>query len=145
MSVPVLVCVLIADALVVVGAIVLALPPRHPRAARMLEEFHTHPNVAGSSTNDRALRATLHREEHKELQDELDASTYHRAQIARELADVVYVSYGTARVFGIDLDAALAEVHRAAMDKARANCKREDGKIVKPPGFVPPNMSEATR
>ncbi len=31
----------------------------------------------------------------------------------------------------------------SAMDKMRAGLRRPDGKIVKPPGFVPPDMSEA--
>jgi NTP pyrophosphatase (non-canonical NTP hydrolase) len=141
-SVPVLVLVLVGCILAPVGAVMLVLPRRRSRAARMLAEFHTHRN-ADERTNGPTLRATLHREEHKELQDELDAPTYHRAQIARELADVVYVAYGTAWVFEIDLDLALTEVHRAAMTKLDANVKREDGKIVKPPGFVPPDMSEA--
>lgn len=114
-------------------------------AARMLDEFHTHPNVADSpGTNSRELRLTLHCEEHRELEDELAPDAPHdRAKIARELADVVYVAYGTAWVYSIDLDAALREIHRAAMSKVEANCKREDGKIIKPPGFVPPDMTEA--
>jgi predicted HAD superfamily Cof-like phosphohydrolase len=137
--------------------------------AAMLDEFHTHPNVAADPrTNGRTLRYTLHREEHHELEDELRPTSYtfipdapdgadsdewlrperqdfDVAKIARELADVVYVAYGTAWVFGIDLDAALAEIHRAAMDKVNANCKRADGKIIKPPGFVPPDMTRAVR
>jgi predicted HAD superfamily Cof-like phosphohydrolase len=113
-------------------------------AARMLDEFHSHPNVLGTATNARRLRSVLHQEEHRELMHELNRGNYpDRMKVARELADVVYVAYGTAWVFGIDLDAALREVHRAAMDKVRANCRRPDGKIVKHPGFVPPDMSEA--
>lgn len=46
-------------------------------------------------------------------------------------------------VHRIDLDAAFAEVHRAAMDKMRAGLRRADGKILKPPGFVPPDMTGA--
>jgi NTP pyrophosphatase (non-canonical NTP hydrolase) len=116
-------------------------------AARMLAEFHEHPNIVGTDANGPMLRAALHREEHKELQDELDEldGYWDRGKIARELADVVYVAYGTAWVFGIDLDAALREIHRAAMSKVEANCRREDGKVLKPPGFVPPDMREAIR
>lgn len=110
-------------------------------ASDMLREFHEHPNADGD-TGSRALRLTLHEEEHKELEDEL-AEPYDRAKIARELADVVYVAYGTAWVFGIDLDAALAEIHRAAMSKLEANVRRADGKVMKPLGFVPPDMSVA--
>lgn len=31
------------------------------------------------------------------------------------------------------------------MDKMRAGLRRADGKIAKPPGFVPPDMTEAIR
>ena len=111
-----------------------------PSPAGMLAEFHTHPNCA---PEDATLRLTLHREEHKELEDELDVDRVNRFALARELGDVVYVCYGTAFVHGIDLDAALREVHRAALDKLEANLRRPDGKVVKPPGFRPPDMTEA--
>jgi predicted HAD superfamily Cof-like phosphohydrolase len=117
-------------------------------AVEALAEFHAHPNSLGEGTNTQALRRTLHEEEHAELMTELDAATAGEGdlkQIARELADVLYISYGTAWAFGIDLDAAFAEVHRAAMDKMRAGLRREDGKILKPPGFRPPDMTEAVR
>lgn len=117
-------------------------------AAAMLAEFHEHPNALPETTNTQRLRRTLHEEEHRELIHELDEANEGRAdlhQIARELADVVYVAYGSAWAFGIDLDAALAEVHRAAMDKMHAGLRREDGKILKPPGFRPPDMTEAVR
>lgn len=61
------------------------------------------------------------------------------------MSDVIYVTYGSAWAFGIDLDAALREIHRAAMDKMNAGVRRADGKILKPPGFVPPDMTEAER
>jgi predicted HAD superfamily Cof-like phosphohydrolase len=117
-------------------------------AARALAEFHEHPNALHEGTNTQALRKTLHEEEHNELIDELDLAADGHAdvrQIARELADVVYVAYGSAWAFGIDLDAALKEVHRAAMDKMHAGLRREDGKILKPPGFVAPDMTAAVR
>lgn len=112
-------------------------------AARNAREFHTHPNSLGSGTNGHAIRRTLHEEENAELIEELDRVPPDRGKIARELADVVYVAYGSAWAYGIDLDAALEEIHRAAMDKMRAGLRREDGKILKPPGFVPPDMSWA--
>lgn len=121
------------------------------RASEMLAEFHGHENAQGD-TNSRELRHALHREEHRELEDELvdvvgidGEQAWDRAKIARELADVLYVAYGTAHVFGINLDAALEEVHRCAMVKLRAGVRRADGKIVKPPGFVPPDMTAAIK
>lgn len=123
-------------------------PDQGSDAARMLAEFHAHPNALGEGTNTQALRRTLHEEEHEELMVELEFAACGKAdpgKIARELADVVYVAYGTAWAFGIDLDAALREVHRAAMDKMNAGRRRGDGKILKPPGFIPPDMTEAVR
>lgn len=82
-------------------------------AARMLADFHeafAHPN-----TDALWLRPTLHDEEHAELIEALESGD--KAAVARELADVLYIAYGTAHVYGIDLDAALAEVHRANMSK----------------------------
>lgn len=116
--------------------------------AQMLAEFHKHPNALVEGTNTQRLRRTLHEEEHAELMHELEEAAAGRAdlaQIARELADVIYVTYGSAWAFGIDLDAAVAEVHRAAMDKMHAGLRRADGKILKPPGFVPPDMTVAVR
>lgn len=66
--------------------------------------------------------------------------------IAQELADLVYVAYGTAMSLGIDLDAALAEVHRANMAKLGPDGKpvlRFDGKVLKPDGWIPPDMTAA--
>lgn len=78
------------------------------------------------------VRITLHREEHDELVEALEEahdcemswganpagrSFLAKQRIARELADVVYCAYGTAHAFAIDLDTALAEIHRANMDK----------------------------
>lgn len=105
----------------------------------MLAEFHQ--AVSHPDTDALWLRGTLHQEEHQELQEALAAGDRHA--IARELADVVYVAFGTAYVYGIDLGAALREVHRANMTKAVAGQRRGDGKVLKPPGFRPPDMTEA--
>lgn len=109
------------------------------KKAEMLAEFHT--VFAHPSTNALDLRPKLHNEEHAELVDALASGD--RAQIARELADVLYIAYGTAHVYGIDLDAAFSEVHRANMSKVGSDGKpirREDGKILKGPAFSPPSM-----
>lgn len=108
----------------------------------MLDEFHTHPNAL-AETNHPGLRQTLIEEETEELLEALGLND--RYKIARECADVLYVVYGTGWVFDLDLNAALREIHRAAMDKMRAGIRRADGKIMKPPGFVPPDMTAAVR
>lgn len=57
------------------------------------------------------------------------------------LADLLYVTFGSAVAWGIDLDPFFAEVHRANMDKL-AGPKREDGKQLKPEGWKPPNIEK---
>jgi NTP pyrophosphatase (non-canonical NTP hydrolase) len=158
-------------------------------AAKMLAEWHDFLGDQPGRGN-ALLRITLHEEEHEELLDELSSKRLgidvrepkrdeevDRAKLARELADVVYVAFGTAHAFAIDLDVALAEIHRAAMSKLHPRCTdchgvgsedadleacvpawicatchgtgngppvmRADGKILKPPSFVPPDMSGA--
>ena len=54
--------------------------------------------------------------------------------IADALADIVYVIYGTALTYGIDLDTVLREVHRSNMSKLGSDGKpliRDDGKVLK--------------
>ncbi len=55
-------------------------------------------------------------------------------RLAHELADVVYVAYGTALVHGVDLDAVIAEIHRSNMTKIGPDgqmARRADGKVLK--------------
>jgi predicted HAD superfamily Cof-like phosphohydrolase len=63
--------------------------------------------------------------------------------IADALADIVYVAYGAAVTYGINLDAALHEVHRSNMSKLDENGKpvyREDGKVLKSARYTPPDI-----
>jgi predicted HAD superfamily Cof-like phosphohydrolase len=65
--------------------------------------------------------------------------------LAKELADVVYVAYGTAVTYGIDLDKVFAEVHRSNMSKLDEDGNpilREDGKILKGPNYFEPNIEK---
>jgi predicted HAD superfamily Cof-like phosphohydrolase len=57
--------------------------------------------------------------------------------LAKELADVLYVVYGTADLLEIPLEAVFAEVHRSNMSKVVDGevIRREDGKILKPAGY----------
>lgn len=91
---------------------------------------------------ERQLRFTLQEEETKELEEAL--STNDLIETADALADIVYVAYGTAVQFGIDLDAVLAEVHRSNMSKLGPDGRpivREDGKILKGPNYFPPDVA----
>ena len=69
-------------------------------------------------------------------------------RLAHELADVVYVAYGTALVHGIDLDAVIAEIHRANMTKLGPDgtvARRADGKVLKGDHYRAPDVSEILR
>ncbi len=68
-------------------------------------------------------------------------------EIAQELADLVYVAYGTALAYGIDLDAVLAEVHRANLTKLGDDGRPVvlDGKVVKSTSFEPPDVAAVLR
>lgn len=64
--------------------------------------------------------------------------------IADALADIVYVAYGAAVTYGIDLDAAVLEVHRSNMSKLDEHGRpvyREDGKVLKSARYRPPDIS----
>jgi predicted HAD superfamily Cof-like phosphohydrolase len=64
--------------------------------------------------------------------------------ITDALADIVYVVYGTALTYGIDLDSALLEVHRSNMSKLSsegAPLIRSDGKVLKSEHYFPPDIA----
>lgn len=108
--------------------------------AEMIKEFHD--TFVPAHIDLKPMRATLLHEEHRELQEALEQGN--RKEIAQELADLIYVAYGTALVFDIDLDAAIREVHRANMTKLGEDGKpilRDDGKVLKGPNYTPPDMS----
>ena len=111
------------------------------RVAGMVADFHRAIGQQfGDGGSGTAARAPLHVEENKELIDALDSGVL--ADIAQELADVVYVAYGTAYSLGIPLDLVLAEVHRANMRKIGPfGPILKDGKVQKPPGWQPPDVS----
>ncbi|MFF0789046.1 MazG nucleotide pyrophosphohydrolase domain-containing protein [Streptomyces spiralis] len=69
-------------------------------------------------------------------------------RLAHELADVVYVAYGTALVHGIDLDQVIAEIHRSNMTKLGPDgqvTRRADGKVLKGDHYEAPDVSAVLR
>lgn len=66
---------------------------------------------------------------------------FSRERLAMELADLLYVTYGTADLFDIPLYEVFKLVHAKNMEKVDPETgkvtKREDGKILKPAGFQP--------
>src|SRR5258708_7351526 len=64
--------------------------------------------------------------------------------ITDALADIVYVVYGTALTYGIDLDSALQEVHRSNMSKLGSDGRpliRDDWKVLKSEQYFPPDIA----
>lgn len=116
--------------------------------AEMVREFHEafglvvrdSPTLPDQS--EREFRAELIREEYAEAWDELESGGS-IDRVASELADILYVVYGTALHYGVDLDAVVAEVHRANMSKLVDGqpLKREDGKVLKGPNYQPPDVA----
>ncbi len=88
------------------------------------------------------LRLALIEEEVGELAEAARAGDL--IGVADALADIVYVAYGTAHVYGIDLDAVLDEVHASNMTKLGADgrpIRRADGKVLKGPDYRPPDIA----
>lgn len=111
-----------------------------PGAQAMVEAFHRMfdimvqraPTVMDERT--RALRERLIQEEFDELKEAMAKNDL--PAIAKEMADLLYVVYGTAVSYGIDMDPVFREVHRSNMSKV-GGYKREDGKWVKPATYSP--------
>lgn len=64
-------------------------------------------------------------------------------KVSKELADLLYVVYGTGVAFGIPLDAVFEEVHKSNMSKLGEDGKpiyRKDGKVLKGPNYNSPNI-----
>lgn len=88
------------------------------------------------------LRLDLIEEEVAELRAAVAAGDV--IGVADALADIVYVAYGSAWVYGIPLDAVLDEVHGSNMTKLGADgrpVRRADGKVLKGPGYRPPDIA----
>jgi predicted HAD superfamily Cof-like phosphohydrolase len=83
------------------------------------------------------LREDLIDEEVKELKDAIDFNDI--VGVADALADIQYVVNGMAVAFGINLDDVHREVHAANMRKTTGPV-REDGKRLKPEGWIGPEI-----
>jgi predicted HAD superfamily Cof-like phosphohydrolase len=110
----------------------------------MVDEFHRKfdihvepsPSIPDEAT--RRLRIRLIQEEFDELKEALAQEDL--IGIAKELADVLYVVYGTAVSCGIDMEPIFREVHRSNLSKV-GGYKRADGKWVKPAGYSPAQLA----
>ncbi|HEX2055546.1 MAG TPA: MazG nucleotide pyrophosphohydrolase domain-containing protein [Nitrospiraceae bacterium] len=111
---------------------------------RMVEEFHrkfhlrTEPTPTIPDEATRRLRIKLIQEEFNEVKEALAREDL--TALAKELADLLYVIYGTAVSCGIDMDPVFREVHRSNLSKV-GGYKRGDGKWVKPATYSPAQIA----
>lgn len=93
------------------------------------------------STSEIKLRHRLIEEEFIELSDELHVMylAIEKQNIAKELADLLYVVYGTAASFGINIDKVFQAVHNSNMSKS-LDTKRADGKVLKGDNYFEPEL-----
>jgi len=72
-----------------------------------------------------------------------------KVEMADALADMIYIAVGTANVMNIPLDKVWNEVQRSNMAKVDPSTgkvtKREDGKILKPEGWTPPQIQKVLK
>lgn len=117
-------------------------------ATEMVREFHErfgmpvadHPHWIDDDRQD--LRLTLIEEEYGEFIEGIAEGDLEN--VAKELADLIYVICGYAVEAGIDLDAVFEEVHRSNMSKVWEDGSvryREDGKVLKPPTYSPADVA----
>lgn len=88
------------------------------------------------------LRLNLIQEEFDEVKKALIKQDL--PNLAKELADLLYVVYGMADTMGIPIDLVYQHVHASNMSKLDEDGKpirREDGKILKGPYYKEPDLS----
>lgn len=113
----------------------------------MVDEFHKkfllqRPNNVDFANLNGELRIKL-------MQEELDEFKkgwleHDPVQMIDALCDLLYVTYGTAVSAGVNIEPYFAEVHRSNMSKLWPDGEphyREDGKLLKPPDFKPPDIA----
>jgi len=60
-------------------------------------------------------------------------------EIADALGDLLYVVYGAANRYGIDMEPVFKEIHRSNMTK-EGGYIQADGKFIKPDSYEPPDL-----
>ena len=86
--------------------------------------------------------------ENTECGEGADVLNDNREDLAKELTDILYVCYWTAAKIGIDVNEAFRRVHASNMSKLGPDgkpVKREDGKVLKGPGYHAPDLSDIVR
>jgi len=105
------------------------------------QEVKATPKIADYGTC--ILRLALIKEELGELKEAMLENDI--VETADAIADILYVVYGAAVAFGIDIDEVFDEVHSSNMSKLDEDGKAifdEMGKVMKGPDYFPPNVAQ---
>jgi len=120
--------------------------------AKCLAEFHSifdctrNQKFESNSLEDTELLLLRRRLINEEVEEVFDAiRSKNKADILKELVDVVVVCVGMADTYGWDFDTAFERVHKSNMSKldddGRPIC-RADGKVIKSKNYKPPDLSD---
>lgn len=119
------------------------LADRELRAKLIMEEAVETCAAMGFSVS--AIIEDPHRQDLINHQDSYVVGTFHKhfaqsdeLEAIDGLCDLLYVIFGSAVAWGIDLEPFFDNVHKANMSKMGGK-RREDGKILKPDNWVPPD------
>ena len=90
-----------------------------------------------------SLRYDLISEELSELKEAINNKDI--KEVADALTDILYVTYGAGRAFGINLDKCFEEVQSSNMSKLGEDGKpiyNDKGKVMKGPNYFKPNLNK---
>jgi len=86
------------------------------------------------------LRVSLIREEFQEFEEACSSGDI--LKVADALGDLLYVVYGSAVSFGIDLELVFGEIHRSNMSKGDPQViKDPHGKVLRNKNYTPPDLA----
>ena len=105
------------------------------------QEVKTQPSFSSEKINN--LRYNLIKEELDELKKAMDNKDL--LEVADELTDILYVTYGAGIAFGIDLDKCFDQVQKSNMSKLGNDGKpiyNKAGKVMKGPNYFKPDLSK---
>lgn len=117
----------------------LEVPELHMRMQLVAEEFM---ELVEAAYGDKALKIL---EPAWEEAIQADEGSRDIIEVVDALGDLIYVIYGFAHTIGVDLNKILDEIQSSNMSKVGADGKpiyRADGKILKGPNFVEPDISK---
>ena len=122
---------------------------------RRFQEAMEQPIDIPMSSKELMLRMSFIDEEVKELRDEVvtavkelgdtaEVSHELRANILKELGDVMYVASGFAVTFGLPISRAFDRIHASNMSKMVDGkaIKNDEGKVMKGPNYKPPLLDD---